>query len=163
MREKAKRGERTCALTADISEAHRQISIHRRVASTWLPSSFRRSDLHQQGRHFRRGFSILPVVGSVRPRTTHEKVLLGTCCSHSEGAEHPSDERASAPTRQMQYLNYSSVDEIAHETSPKFGNPRKVGRNASHRRSSWKFHCNSLPRVPRRSITGLATRGHFTA
>ena len=66
-REKAKGGERTSVLTADVSEAHRQILS---LASTWLPSSSRRSDLHQQGRHFRGGFSILPVVGGVRPRTT---------------------------------------------------------------------------------------------
>ena len=73
MREKAARGERTFALTADVKEAHRQIPIHPpRLALVGLPGPGRRRRLHQHRGNFWCGVGVVLLVkGGLGARTSH--------------------------------------------------------------------------------------------
>ena len=65
MREKAKRGETTFALTTDVKEAHRQIPVARegRLAVARMPCPAQYLRLHKHGRHIRNILSFVLQVG----------------------------------------------------------------------------------------------------
>ena len=94
MREKAKHGERTFALTADVSEAQSQIPVTQGLAPAGLPSPSKWLGLYQQSRDLRRRFSVLLLVESlILPSDDSPSI---SPVSHDVATSRPADPRIAA-------------------------------------------------------------------